>query len=197
MTKAARNPDVDFFFAKADKWRAAFEALRAILLGCGLTESLKWGVPCYAFEGGNVALTHGFKDYCAVLFFKGALIEDPAGVLVQQTKNVQAGRQIRFTSAGDVAKLGSILKNYVGQAIELEKSGAKVSLKTTAEFAAPEEWRLRLERDSALNEAFEALTPGRRRAYLLHFSAPKQAKTREARIDKAAPRIREGKGLDD
>jgi uncharacterized protein YdeI (YjbR/CyaY-like superfamily) len=197
MAKSAENPDVDFFFAKADKWRAAFEALRVILLGCGLDESLKWGVPCYAVEGGNVVLMHGFKDYCAVLFFKGALLEDPAGVLVQQTKNVQAGRQIRFTSAGEVAKLAAVLKDYVKAAIELEKSGAKVGLKTIAQFAVPEEFRLKLEGDPALNEAFEALTPGRRRAYLLHFSAPKQAKTREARIEKAAPRILEGMGLDD
>ena len=155
------------------------------------------GRPCYAFAGRNIVLMHGFKDYCAVLFFKGALLEDPAGVLVQQTKNVQAARQIRFTSAGEVRKFAAVLKDYVRKAVELEKSGAKVSLKTTAEFDTPEEFRLRLARDMALREAFEALTPGRRRAYLLHFSAAKQAKTREARIDKAAPRILDGMGLDD
>ncbi len=197
MAKAATNPDVDFFFVKADKWREAFEALRALLLGCGLDESLKWGVPCYALEGKNVVLMHGFKDYCALLFFKGALIEDPAGVLVQQTKNVQAGRQVRITSAGEVRKLAPVLKDYVRKAIELEKSGAKVSFKTTAEFDAPEEFRLRLARDAALKDAFEALTPGRRRAYLLHFAGAKQATTREARIEKAAPKILGGKGLDD
>jgi len=197
MANGASNPDVDAFFAKPGKWREAFQRLRAILLDCGLEEGLKWEHPCYMAEGKNVVLIHGFKDYCAVLFPKGALLKDPANVLVQQTANVQAARQIRFTSIGEIAARETLLKAYVREAAEAETSGRTVSFKATAEFSVPEEFRRRMDDDPALRAAFEALTPGRRRAYLLHFSAPKQEKTRAARIENAAPRILAGKGLDD
>ncbi len=197
MAKSAVNPDVDRFLSRATTWRMEFEKLRAIILDCGLDEGLKWGVPCYMVEGKKVVLMHGFKDYCAVLFVKGALLKDRTGVLVQQTKNVQAARQIRFASLGEVVACEALLQDYVQEAVELEKSGESVRLKATAEFAVPEEFQSQLQQDPSLKAAFEALTPGRRRAYLLHFSSPKQAKTREARIEKAAPRILEGKGLDD
>jgi uncharacterized protein YdeI (YjbR/CyaY-like superfamily) len=197
MTKAAKNPKVDAFMDRAETWREAFENLRAILLDCPLTEELKWGQPCYALDGKNVVLMHGFKDYCALLFMKGALMKDPAGILIQQTENVQSARQIRFTDAGQILSMENMLKAYIHDAIEIEKSGARPEMKKTAQFAVPEEFQVRLDNDAELKTAFEALTPGRQRGYLLHFSSAKQAKTRDARIQTCAPRILDGKGLDD
>ncbi|MCB0135118.1 MAG: YdeI family protein [Caldilineaceae bacterium] len=191
------NPKVDFFFEQAGQWRAEFEQLRTIALDCDLTEELKWGNPCYTLEGSNIVLMHGFKEYCALLFFKGALLQDPEGILVQQTKNVQATRQIRFTNVEDIVEMEPILRAYIRQAIEVEKAGLKVEFKATAEFAMPEEFQSKLDDIPALKAAFEALTPGRQRAYLLHFSSAKQAKTRAARIEKAMPQILDGKGLND
>ena len=191
------NPDVDFFFDKAQQWKKEFEQLRTVLLSCGLDEVLKWGQACYSYEGKNVVLIHGFKEYCALLFFKGALLNDPKGILVQQTENVQAARQIRFTNAKEITKLAATLKAYVYEAIEVEKAGLKVKLKKTTEFPMPDEFKARLNKTKALKTAFEALTPGRQRAYLLHFAQAKQAKTREARIDKYIPQIMKGKGLND
>src|SRR6185295_10557063 len=190
------NPKVDWFFKKA-KWQAEFEKLRTIVLECGLTEELKWGCPCYTFEKRNIVLMHGFKDYCALLFFKGALLKDPKGILIQQTENVQAARQIRFTSAREIVKLKAVLKAYIREAVEVEKAGFKVPLKKTKEFNIPEEFQNKLNKDAALKKAFKALTPGRQRAYLLYFSAPKQSRTRESRIEKSVPQILKGKGLND
>jgi uncharacterized protein YdeI (YjbR/CyaY-like superfamily) len=197
MTSTKPAPEVEAFFQSATAWKEEFSMLRAIVRECPLVEALKWGQACYASEGRNVVLIHGFKDYCAVLFFKGALLDDPHGALVQQTANVQAGRQMRFTSASDIVARKDILKSLVLQAIEVEKAGLKVAFKSTAEFSMPEEFQARLESDPALKTAFHALTPGRQKAYLLHFSAPTQAKTRQARIEKAAPAILEGNGLND
>jgi len=191
------NPKVEFFFNKAEKWQAAFEKLRLIMLACGLTEELKWGVPCYTFANSNVVLMHGFNDYCALLFHKGALLQDPEGILIQQTENVQAARQIRFTSAQEIVELEPILKSYIDAAIAVEKAGLKVDYKKTTEFPMPEEFLSKLEEVPGLQDAFEALTPGRQRGYLLHFSQPKQAKTRAARVEKYTQKILEGKGLDD
>lgn len=179
------------------KWKAEFTKLRAIILGCGLAEDLKWGQPCYSLDGKNVVLMHGFKEYCAVLFMKGALLKDPKGVLIQQTENVQAARQIRFTSVKDVLKLEKTLKAYVREAIEVERAGLKVKLKRTEDHVMPEELANRLENDGALREAFAALTPGRQRGYLYYISQAKLAKTREARVEKCIPRILEGMGMDD
>ena len=195
MTDRETSPKVDSFMERAGPWGAAFERLRTILLDCGLSEDLKWGQPCYSLESGNVVLMHGFKDYCALLFFKGALIDDPESILVQQTENVQAARQIRFTAADEVDRMDNVIKAYVHQAIAIEKSGAKVAFKTAEQFAVAEEFQTRLDEDTSLKAAFEALTPGRRKAYLLHFSGAKQSKTRQARIDKCLPRILAGKGL--
>ena len=195
------NPKVDFYFTKAKKWQEELKALRPIILDCGLTEELKWGVPSYTFENdkssGNIVLIHVFKDYCAVLFFKGALLKDAKGILVQQTKNVQAARQIRFTDVQQIAEMETVLKAYIVEAIAVEKAGLKVSMKETAEFAMPEEFQQQLDASPALKTAFEALTPGRQRAYLLHFAAPKQVKTRVARVEKYMPQILDGKGLMD
>ena len=191
------NPKVDSFLKRQDKWRAEFEALRAIFLGSGLTEDLKWGQPCYALDGKNVALIHGFKEYCAILFHKGALLKDPKGVLIQQTKNVQAARQIRFTSALEVTKLAKTVKAYVREAIEIERAGLKVKFKKAEEFERPEEFESKLAASARLRAAFGALTPGRQRGYLLHFSQPKLSTTRAARVAKQIPRILEGLGLDD
>lgn len=188
---------VDAFLSKAKKWQDEFTQLRAIVLDCGLDEDFKWGQPCYTLDGQNVVLIHGFKEYCALLFFKGALMKDPKNILIQQTENVQAARQIRFTSAEQIAKLDKVLKTYIRNAIELEKSGAKVEFKKTTEFSWPEEFERKVDDMPALRTAFEALTPGRQRAYLLHFSSAKQAKTRESRIEKCVPQILNGKGLDD
>jgi uncharacterized protein YdeI (YjbR/CyaY-like superfamily) len=197
MTKSKANPKVDFFFNKAETWKDEYEELRRIILGCGLTEDLKWGKPCYAFEGDNIVLIHGFKEYCALLFFKGALLKDAKGVLIQQTENVQSARQIRFTSVREVTRLEPVIKAYVREAIEVEKSGLKVKYKTTADFKVPEEFQKKLNDMPALEKAFKALTPGRQRGYLFYFSAAKQSKTREARIEKCMDQILDGKGLDD
>ena len=193
------NPTVDFYFTKAKKWQEELIALRPIILGCGLTEELKWGVPSYTFENdekkSNIVLIHVFKDYCAVLFFKGALLKDAKGILIQQTKNVQSARQIRFTSVAQIVKMKTVLKAYIAEAIAVEKAGLKVIKKETAEFAMPQEFQAKLDASPALKTAFEALTPGRQRGYLLHFGSAKQAKTREARIEKCKPQILNGKGL--
>ena len=191
------NPKVDWFFSKAGKWQKEFEQLRTIILDSGLIEELKWGQPCYTFEKSNIVLMHGFKEYCALLFFKGALLKDPKGILIQQTENVQAARQIRFTNVQEIVKMKSILKKYIYEAIEAEEAGAKVPLKKTTEFTIPEEFQKRLGKSTALKKAFYALTPGRQRGYLLYFAATKQSKTRESRIEKYVPKILDGKGLDD
>lgn len=193
----AKNPKVEFYFDKADRWQEALLALRTLVLDCGLTEELKWGTPCYTFKRGNVALLHYFKEYCAILFPKGALLPDAHGILVQQTENTQAHRQIRFTSAKRVAELASTLQAYILEAIEVEKSGLQVARKATAEFEVAEEFQRKLTELPALQVAFAALTPGRQRAYLLHFAAPKQSQTRAARVEKCAPAIFAGKGLHD
>jgi uncharacterized protein YdeI (YjbR/CyaY-like superfamily) len=191
------NPKVDFFFNKAKQWREEYEKLRMIVLDCGLTEELKWGQPCYTFQKTNVVLIHGFKEYCALLFFKGALLNDAHGILIQQTENVQGPRQMRFTSVLEIVELETIIKAYVLEAIEVEKAGLKVELKKTADFKIPVEFQNKLDHIPALKAAFEALTPGRQRGYLFHFSQPKQSKTREARVEKYIPQILSGKGLDD
>ncbi len=191
------NPKVDFFFLKTSKWQEAYEKLRTIVLDCGLTEELKWGVPCYTVEGSNVVLIHGFKEYCALLFHKGSLLKDPDGILIQQTENVQAARQIRFAHIDEIVALEPTLKAYIKEAVEVEKAGLTVELKKTTEFNMPEEFRSTLDHNPKLKTAFEALTPGRQRGYLLFFSQPKQAKTRESRIEKYMQHILNGKGLND
>jgi uncharacterized protein YdeI (YjbR/CyaY-like superfamily) len=191
------NPKVDFYFSKARKWQEEIEQLRLIVLDCGLTEELKWGCPCYTFQKSNIVLIHVFKEYCALLFFKGALLNDTNGILIQQTENVQAARQIRFTNILEIVEMKAILKAYIFEAIEVEKSGLEVNFKKTAEFTIPEEFQNKLDAIPALKTAFEALTPGRQRAYMLHFSAPKQSKTRESRVEKYMPQILNGKGLND
>ena len=191
------NPKVDWFFSKDTKWQKEYEKLRKIILDCGLIEELKWGCPCYTFENTNIVLIHGFKEYCAVLFFKGALLNDPNGMLIQQTKNVQSARQIRFTNVREIVKMEKNLKAYVYEAIEVERAGLKVKLKKTSEFKVPEEFQKRLDKNNALKKAFDALTPGRQRAYIFYFSQAKQSKTREARVEKYLKQILNGKGLDD
>ena len=191
------NPKVNWFFDKDTPWKASYEKLRIIVLDCGLTEELKWGCPCYTINQKNVVLIHGFKDYCALLFHKGALLKDMEGILVQQTENVQAARQIRFKGLHEIVKLERLLKTYIHEAVEVEKAGLKVGLKKTSGFNMPEEFALKLKELPALKKAFNALTPGRRRGYLLHFSAAKQSKTRAARIEKNVDRIMAGKGLED
>ena len=191
------NPKVDWFFRKAAKWQQEFEKLRMICLDCGLTEELKWGCPCYTFQKRNIVLIHGFKDYCALLFFKGALLKDAEGILIQQTKNVHAARQIRFTDIREIAEMKFILKTYIHEAIKVEKAGSKVDLKKTSEFKIPDEFQNKLDEMPALKKAFKALTPGRQRGYILYLSAPKQSKTREARVEKCMPQILKAKGLDD
>ena len=191
------NPKVDWFFNKAKKWQKEYDRLRMIVLDCGLTEELKWGCPCYTFENSNIVLIHGFKEYCALLLFKGALLKDTKGILVQQTENVQAGRQIRFTHVEEIVKMESTLRAYIKEAIKVEKAGVKVPLKKTSEFKMPEEFKDVLEGTPALKKAFYALTPGRQRGYLLYFSSAKQSKTRESRIEKSMPKILKGKGLED
>jgi len=191
------NPKVNWFFEKESPWQEAYSLLRDIALDCGLTEELKWGCPCYTVGGRNVVLIHGFKEYCALLFFKGALLDDPKGLLVQQTENVQSARQIRFTSAREVQKLERVLKTYIRNAADVETSGRKVVLKQTKEFSMPAEFATRLKASPALKQAFDALTPGRQRAYLLHFSSATQSATRAARVERNEARILEGKGLQD
>src|SRR5215475_1756981 len=191
------NPKVDFFFNKAKKWQKEFKKLRTITLGCGLDEEVKWGVPCYTFQERNIVLIHGFKEYCALLFFKGALLKDAKGILIQQTENVQAARQIRFTNVREIVKMKPVLKAYIREAIEVEKTGLEVSYKKTSEFKTPEEFQNKFDEVPALKTAFHALTPGRQRGYLLYFSAPKQPKTREARVEKCMRQILNGKGLND
>ena len=191
------NPRVDVFFRKAKNWHEEFRKLRAIALSCGLTEELKWGKPCYTFQQSNVVLIHGFKEYCALLFMKGALLKDAKGILVQQTENVQAARQIRFTNVREIVKMEPILKAYIKEAIEVEKAGLEVNYKETSEFKVPEEFQNRLDAIPALRTAFGALTPGRQRGYLLYFSGAKQSKTRESRVEKCIQPILNGKGLDD
>ncbi len=190
------NPKVDFYFSKA-KWHKELEKLRMIVLDCGLTEELKWGCPCYTFDKANIVLIHTFKEYCALLFFKGALLNDANGMLIQQTENVQAARQIRFTNIREIAEMEAILKAYIYEAIEVEKAGLKVNFKKSTEFIIPEEFQNKLDKIPALKTAFDALTPGRKRAYILYFSAPKQSKTRESRVEKCIQQILDGKGLND
>ncbi len=197
MAKSITNPKVEFYFSKAKKWQEEYRKLREIILDCGLTEELKWGVPCYTLQERNIILIHGFKEYCAVLFFKGALLKDTDGILIQQTENVQAGRQVRFTNVREIAKLKPILKAYIKEAVEVEKSGVKVSFKKNTELKFPEEFQNKLDENPDLKTAFDKLTPGRQRAYNLYFSAPKQSKTREARVGKYMKQILDGKGLDD
>jgi uncharacterized protein YdeI (YjbR/CyaY-like superfamily) len=197
MTKSRMNPKVDFFFGKAKKWQEEMKKLRTIVLDCGLTEELKWGKPCYTFQKSNIVLIHGFKDYCALLFFKGALLKDANGILIQQTENVQAGRQIRFTNVREIIKMEPILKAYIKEAIKVKKAGLKVNYKKTSEFVIPEEFQNKLDEIPALKTAFDALTPGRQRGYILYFSAPKQSKTRESRVEKCMQQILNGKGLND
>jgi len=191
------NPKVDFYFDKAKQWQQEIERLRTIVLDCGLAEELKWGCPCYTLGESNIVLIHVFKEYCALLFFKGALLNNADGLLIRQTENVQAARQIRFTNIGEIIEQESIIKKTINEAIEVEKSGLKVELKKTTEFAMPAEFQDKLDHIPALKTAFEALTPGRQRAYLLHFSQSKQSKTREARVEKYMPQILNGKGLND
>ncbi len=192
-----KNPRVDFYFNKADAWQKELKKLRTIILGCPLTEELKWGVPCYTFQGSNILLVHVFKEYCAMLFVKGALLKDAKGILIQQTENVQAARQVRFTNVRQIVELEPSLKAYIHEAIEVEKAGLKVDFKKTAEFKMPREFQNKLVEMPPLKDAFDALTPGRQRAYLLYFSAPKLAKTREARVEKCIDRILDGMGLND
>ena len=191
------NPKVDGFLRGAKRWREEFEKLRTVCLDCGLTEELKWGKPCYSYQENNIVLIHGFKDYCALLFFKGALLKDPKGILVQQTENVQAARQIRFTNVREITEGEPVLKAYIKEAIAVEKAGLEVSYKKSSEFIIPEEFQNRLDESPALKTAFHALTPGRQRGYLLYFSGAKQSKTREARVEKCVQQILKGKGLND
>jgi len=191
------NPKVDVYLSKAKKWKEESEKLRMIILDCQLAEEFKWGVPCYTFQKRNIVLIHGFKDYCALLFFKGALLNDPRNILITQTENTQAGRQIRFTNVREIVELETILKTYIHEAIEVEKAGLKVNFKKTTEFIIPEEFQNKLDELPALKTAFEALTPGRQRAYILYFSAPKQSKTRELRVEKCMQQILNGRGLND
>jgi uncharacterized protein YdeI (YjbR/CyaY-like superfamily) len=191
------DPKVDDFLSKAKKWREEFKKLREIVLDCGLTEEFKWGKPCYTFQNSNILLIHGFKEYCAFLFFKGALLKDTKGILVKQTENVQAARQIRFTNTQEIDEMESILKDYISEAIEVEKAGLEVDFKKTTEFKIPDEFQTKLDEIPALRIAFNALTPGRQRAYILYFSQPKQSKTRTSRVEKYMQQILDGKGLND
>lgn len=198
------NPKVDAFINRSKQWQKEFEQLRTIVLDClpagqagGLTEELKWGKPCYVLGDSNVVLMHGFKEYCALLFFKGALLKDARGILIQQTENVQAARQVRFTNVKEIVKMQSMVKAYIKEAVEIEKAGIKVEMKKTSEFKMPEEFQNRLDENPELKTAFDSLTPGRQRGYILYFSQPKQSKTREARVEKYVKQILRGKGLDD
>jgi len=190
------NPKADFYF-NTGKWQKETQQLRKIVLDCDLKEELKWGCPCYTFEGKNIVLIHVFKEYCALLFFKGALLNDPEKILIQQTENVQSARQIRFTNLQEIVKMAQVIKAYIYQAVEVEEAGLKVPLKKTKDFTVPEELQDKLNEMPSLKTAFEALTPGRQRGYIFYFSQPKQSKTREARVEKYLPKILDGKGLDD
>jgi|SRR6516225_4004949 uncharacterized protein YdeI (YjbR/CyaY-like superfamily) len=192
-----KNPKVDFYFSKAKKRQEEIKKLRMIILDCQLTEELKWGCPCYTFQKSNIVLIHVFKEYCALLFFKGALLKDADGILTQQTKNVRAARQIRFTNVREIVQMEPILKAYIHEAMKVEKAGLKVKFKKTSAFTIPEEFQSKLDALPALKTAFDAFTPGRQRAYILHFSAPKKSKTRESRVEKSMQRILKGKGLDE
>jgi uncharacterized protein YdeI (YjbR/CyaY-like superfamily) len=191
------NPKVDFFFNKVTKWQKEYEKLRMIILDCDLIEELKWGQPCYTFQKKNIVVIHGFKEYFALLFFKGALLTDPKKILIQQTENVQSARQIRFTNVNEIMKLEKTLKTYIYEAVEVEEAGLKVELKKTSDYKVPEELQKKLNKNAALKKAFHALTPGRQRGYIFYFSQPKQSKTREARVEKSIPKILAGKGLND
>jgi uncharacterized protein YdeI (YjbR/CyaY-like superfamily) len=191
------NPKVDWFFDRDTKWQKEYEQLRLIALECGLNEELKWGCPCYTYQNRNIVLIHGFKEYCAFLFFKGALLNDANGILIQQTENVQSARQVRFTNLKEIKKLEKTLRAYIYEAVEVEKAGLNVKLKKTSEYKIPEEFQNRLDKTPGLKKAFDALTPGRQRAYLFYFSQAKQSKTREARVEKYTKQILSGKGLDD
>lgn len=197
MTNSRMNPKVEEFLSKAKKWKEEFEKLRNIVLDCELTEEFKWMHPCYTFEKKNIVLIHGFKEYCALLFHKGALLQDAHGILIQQTENVQAARQIRFTNVQEIVEMETILKAYIYEAIEVEKAGLEVNFKKNTEFIIPEELQNKFDEIPALKTAFEALTPGRQRAYILYFSQPKQSKTRESRVEKCMQKILNGKGLND
>lgn len=191
------NPKADWFFDKETKWQKEYVQLRMIILDCGLDEEIKWGCPCYTFQNRNIILIHGFKEYCAVLFFKGALLNDANNILIQQTENVQSPRQVRFTNVKEITNLEKILKAYIYEAVEVERAGLQMKLKKTADFKIPEEFQKKLHKNKALKKAFEALTPGRQRGYIFYFSQPKQSKTREARVEKYIPHILEGRGLND
>jgi uncharacterized protein YdeI (YjbR/CyaY-like superfamily) len=197
MATSKLNPKVDWFFDKSTLWQKEYAQLRIIALDCGLTEELKWGCPSYTYNGKNIVLIHGFKDYCAYLFFKGALMKDESSILIQQTPNVQVPRQVRFTNTKEIVKLAPTLKSYIKEAIELEKSGVKATLKKASEYAIPEEFQNKLDENPALKKAFYALTPGRQRGYLYNFSQPKLAKTRQERVEKYTKHILMGKGIDD
>jgi uncharacterized protein YdeI (YjbR/CyaY-like superfamily) len=191
------NTKADWYFIKNEKWQKEITKLREVVLECGLNEELKWGCPCYTYKDHNIVLIHAFKDYCAFLFFKGSLLKDPKGILIQQTKNVQAARQVRFTDVKEITKLKAVLKNYIFEAVKVEEAGLKIPMKKTKEFEMPEEFKTKLDELPALKKAFYALTPGRQRGYLLYFSSAKQAATRESRIEKYKKQILNGKGLDD
>ena len=191
------NPQVDKFLSRTKKWRKEFEKLRSIILDCGLTEEYKWMHPCYTFQNKNIVLIHGFKEYCAILFFKGVLLNDARGILIRQTENVQAGRQIRFTDVSEISEMEPILKTYIFEAVEVEKAGLKVKKKKTSDFKIPEEFQKKLDEIPGLKTAFKSLTPGRQRVYLFYFSQAKQSKTREARVEKYIQQILNGKGLND
>ncbi|EGL19364.1 MULTISPECIES: YdeI family protein [unclassified Paenibacillus] len=197
MTTSRTNPKVDEFLSKAKKWKEEYEKLRTIVLDCGLTEEFKWMHPCYTFQNKNIVLIHGFKEYCALLFHKGALLKDAHGILIRQTENVQAARQIRFTTVQEIVEMETILKAYIHEAIEVEKAGLEVNFKKNTDVVIPEELQTKFDEIPALKTAFEALTPGRQRAYILYFSEPKQSKTRVSRIEKYEQQILDGKGLND
>ncbi|QDP38955.1 YdeI/OmpD-associated family protein [Radiobacillus deserti] len=197
MTNSELNPKVEEFLAKAKKWKEEFVKLRSIVLDCGVTEDFKWKHPCYTYDGKSVVLIHGFKDYCALLFHKGALLQDAHGILIQQTENVQAARQIRFTNLQQIEEIEDMLKSYILQAVEVEKAGLEVELKPHSDYPIPEELEQKFDELPALKTAFEALTPGRQRAYILYFSKAKQSKTRVTRIEKYVEKIIDGKGLND
>ena len=191
------NPKVDFYFNNGNRWQDEIRKLRSIIIDCGLNEELKWGCPCYTSQKRNIVLIHVFKEYCAVLFFKGALLQDSGGVLIQQTEHVQSARQLRFTNVREITRMKTLLKTYIYEAIEVEKAGLKVKLKKTAEYSVPAEFQKSLNASPGLRAAFETLTPGRQRSYLFYFSQPKQSKTRESRIEKYKQHILNGKGLND